>query len=143
MPGCCDNKDEALKKTIAEHRKVLWVVLWINLVMFGVELSFGLISHSLSLVGDSLDMLGDAVTYGSSLAVVAMGVAAKAKVAKLKAWIMLIFGVVVAVKCLLRAANPVVPDFTIMLSIGLLALAMNLICLLTFDEFRSLSLLLN
>ena len=104
--------------------------------MFFVELICGWISNSLALVGDSLDMLGDAVTYGSSLLVVGLGTVQKAKVAKLKAWIMLIFGFVISARCLYRGINPVVPDFSFMFWIGSLALIMNLICLVVLTRHR-------
>ena len=97
--------------------------------MFAIELSFGIISKSLALVGDSLDMLGDAVTYGSSLMVVGMSVTHKAKVAKLKAWIMLAFGFVISGQCFYRVLFPSVPEAGTMAIIGLLALNMNVVCL--------------
>jgi Co/Zn/Cd efflux system component len=108
----------------------------INLVMFFVEFYFGWISDSVALVGDSLDMLGDAVTYASSLVVVGMGVIAKARVARLKATIMLVFGGVISLRCVYRGIFPAVPEFDIMLSIGFLALIMNLVCLFLLTRHR-------
>ena len=59
MGSCCDNKEDELASTAQRHRRILWVVLVINLVMFFVESISGHMANSLALVGDSLDMLGD------------------------------------------------------------------------------------
>lgn len=129
MGSCCHNKEDDLETTVKNHRKVLRTVLWINAVMFGVELSTGLFAESLSLVSDSLDMLGDAVTYASSILVVGASFVKKAKVARLKASIMMIFAIIVFGEGIYKFLNPTVPSFSIMLGISILALAANLICL--------------
>ena len=136
MGSCCHNKEKDLEKTVERHRNVLWIVLVINALMFFVEMTFGLMAQSVALVADSLDMLGDAVTYGTSIVVVGMGTSQKASVAKLKAWIMLIFGLFVAGRCILKAFAPVTPEFTIMVWVGLVALGANLICLWMLNKFR-------
>lgn len=64
---CCQKKSCELEKLTKRQSKVLWTVLGINAVMFGVELLSGIWSNSLALTGDSLDMLGDAIAYASSL----------------------------------------------------------------------------
>lgn len=136
MGDCCHNKEKDLAKTATDHRSVLWTVLIINLIMFFVELASGWISNSMALVGDSLDMLGDAITYGSSIMVIGLGVQEKARVARLKATIMLVFGLVISGRCIYRGLNPVVPEFNVMFSIGALALIMNLICLFLLTRHR-------
>ena len=129
MGSCCDGKAEALESAARSHRRVLWIVLVINIVMFATELTLGIISGSIALVGDSLDMLGDAVTYGSSILVLGQSLKKKAKVAKLKAWIMLAFGLVISLNCFYRALFPEVPQFDIMLATAIAALSANLVCL--------------
>lgn len=136
MDNCCHNKQNDLEKTAQSHRKVLWTVLIINAVMFFVEISFGIISNSLALVGDSLDMLGDAITYGSSILAVGMSNVRKAKVAKLKAWIMLIFGLTISMRCIYKAIYPEIPTFEIMFLIGITALLANLFCLFLLTRHR-------
>lgn len=136
MGDCCHNKEKDLAKTVVDHRSVLWTVLIINLVMFFVELLSGWISNSLALVGDSLDMLGDAITYGSSILVVGLGHIEKARVARLKATIMLLFGLIISGRCVYRGLNPVVPEFNVMFAIGTLALVMNLVCLFLLTRHR-------
>lgn len=65
--NCCQNKGCELTKLKKQQAKVLWVVLFINLVMFAIEFGAGIRADSLSLTGDSLDMLGDTLVYASSL----------------------------------------------------------------------------
>ena len=66
MDDCCE-----IRPVHAQQRRVLRVVLWINLGMFVAELVAGLIAHSTALLADSVDMLGDAIVYGFSLYVIA------------------------------------------------------------------------
>jgi len=55
--SCCDS---GLIHS-ARRRRVLWAVLWINAVMFVVELTAGFVAESVALQADSLDMLGKPV----------------------------------------------------------------------------------
>lgn len=136
MPGCCSGKSKDLESTAQNHRKVLWTVLVINAIMFFAESFYGWIAHSLALTGDSLDMLGDAVTYGVSIAVIGMTIEKIAAVAKLKAWMMLIFGLLISAQCLYRVAYPVLPGFATMLIVGSIALAANLVCLYLLTSYK-------
>ena len=68
MDQCCE-----VRPVEARQRRVLQVVLWINLGMFFAELAAGLIAHSTALLADSMDMLGDAIVYGFSPYVLGRG----------------------------------------------------------------------
>lgn len=57
--NCCQGKTQALEKLKGRQKRVLWIVLGINAVMFFVEFGGGVRAQALSLTGDSLDMLGD------------------------------------------------------------------------------------
>ncbi len=118
------------------HRPVLWTVLLINATMFVVEATTGILASSTALLGDSLDMLGDAVTYGTSLYVLGGTVASKARVARFKGGIMLLTGLVIFGRALYRTTQPVLPEFEWMTAIGILALAMNTICLTLLWRFK-------
>jgi Co/Zn/Cd efflux system component len=67
--GCCGSQDnlEALHDVV--WRRVLWIALAINAIMFGVELVAGISAGSASLKADALDFLGDAANYAISLGV--------------------------------------------------------------------------
>ena len=61
---CAINVNSSVDSRI---KKILYIVFFINLGMFGIELVAGLIAQSNALLADSLDMLGDAIVYGISL----------------------------------------------------------------------------
>ena len=128
MADCCNDKACEIDALRSRQSATLKIVLAINAVMFVVELTAGLIGHSVSLVADSLDMLGDALVYGFSLYVVARGAAMKAKAALLKGIIMVGFGLFVLGQAIYRIVLPQLPAFEAIGMIGMLALAANGIC---------------
>lgn len=128
MANCCNDKACELDALRARQSSTLKIVLGINAVMFVVELTAGLLGHSISLVADSLDMLGDALVYGFSLYVVALGTAMKAKAALLKGIIMACFGLFVLGQAIYHIIYPQLPVFETIGLIGLMALAANGIC---------------
>src|SRR5687768_4659781 len=77
------------------YRRVLWIALGINAVMFVVEIAGGFISGSVSLLADAIDFLGDAANYGLSLAVFSLGMMWRARSALLKGLCMGGYGVFV------------------------------------------------
>lgn len=119
-----------------EQRRVLQIVLWINVVMFLVECGAGLLADSTALLADSVDMLGDAIVYGFSLYVVGRGGAWQARAALLKGMVMAAFGLGVLVQAALKIVRGTVPAADLMGGIGLLALAANLGCLLMLTGRR-------
>jgi len=128
MADCCNDKACGIDALRSRQSATLKIVLAINAVMFVVELTAGLLGHSVSLVADSLDMLGDALVYGFSLYVVARGAAMKAKAALLKGIIMVGFGLFVLGQAIYRIVLPQLPAFEAIGMIGMLALAANGIC---------------
>lgn len=120
-----------------EQRRVLQIVLWINLVMFLVEFGAGLRADSTALLADSVDMLGDAIVYGFSLYVVSRGSVWQARAALLKGAVMAAFGLGVLGEAVLKIIRGNVPAAEVMGGIGLLALAANLACLLLLRRRRA------
>ena len=57
MTDCCNDKACEIDALKHKQTATLKVVLGINAVMFGVEISAGIAAGSVSLVADSLDML--------------------------------------------------------------------------------------
>lgn len=137
MTSCCDKKSCDLEKLSRDQSRVLWLVLAINAVMFFVELGAGILAGSVALTSDSLDMLGDAIAYGSSLYVVRMGTAAKARSAMLKGSIILVSAVAVLGGAVYRSVFQAVPDAPLMGWIGGLALAANAVCLYSLTRHRN------
>jgi Co/Zn/Cd efflux system component len=93
MPGsCCDRRQNDPSAPREGYRRLLWIALAINFLMFAVEVLSGFRGGSVSLLADSLDFLGDAANYGISLSVLGLSVAARAHASRLKAISMLSFG---------------------------------------------------
>ena len=65
MGACCEIK--------AAKRRVLWLVLGINALLFVVQFSAALIANSSALLADSCDMLGDVLAYAISLFALSRG----------------------------------------------------------------------
>jgi Co/Zn/Cd efflux system component len=126
MTDCC-----AITPDVSQRqRRVLRLVLWINVAMFLTELTAGLVGRSTALVADSADMLGDAIVYGFSLYAVARGPAWLARAAMLKGSIMAGFGIFVLAEVAWKVVTGIVPTAEVMGGVGLLALAANAGCLL-------------
>ena len=107
---------------------MLWLVLAINAIKFGVELSAGLLAGSVALQADSLDMLGDVLVYGFSLAVVGRSILWQSRAAMLKGSVMLLFGLAVLGQVVLKVLAGVPPSPGIVSATGALALAANGAC---------------
>jgi Co/Zn/Cd efflux system component len=121
---CCE-----VREIPREQRRVLHVVLWINVTMFLVESVAGLLGNSTALLADSVDMLGDAIVYGFSLYVISRGPLWQARAALLKGAIMTAFGIGVLVQAVVKIARGLAPTVEVMGAVGLLAFAANVFCL--------------
>lgn len=120
MDECCE-----IRPIDARQRRVLRVVLWINLVMFLAELMAGLLAHSTALLADSADMLGDAIVYGFSLYVIGRAPTWQTRAALLKGIIMAVFGIGIAAEVVSKLAQGVTPEAELMGAVALAALAAN------------------
>ncbi|MDH7640267.1 cation diffusion facilitator family transporter [Sphingomonas oryzagri] len=138
MDDCCSRKSEALN-TLAqsEQRRVLIVVMILNLAMFVAEFGAGLVAQSTALMADSVDMLGDAIVYALSLYAIARGSRWEAGAALAKGGLILAFGIVIIAQSLLKISTGGAPSSTIMLAFSGIALAVNLACLALLWRFRN------
>ena len=118
MDDCCE-----IREVPREQRRVLHIVLWINVAMFLVESIAGILGHSTALFADSIDMLGDAIVYGFSLYVISRGLRWQARAALLKGVIMAAFGIGVLVQVAVKIARGLTPVVEVMGIVGLLAFA--------------------
>jgi len=133
MKDCCEIRAEVPEG----QRRVLLIVLWINVAMFVAEFGLGLLAHSTALLADSVDMLGDAIVYGFSLYAVARGVHWQARAAVLKGSIMATFGIGVLVEVAMKVARGEVPSAELMSGVALIALAANVFCLILLSRHRA------
>jgi Co/Zn/Cd efflux system component len=107
------------------YRRVLWIALVVNALMFLVEVGGGLSAGSVSLLADAIDFFGDAGNYALSLAVLSLGVVARARAALFKAATMVLFGIAVLGRALWGVYGGTAPEPLTMGLIGTLALAAN------------------
>lgn len=107
------------------YRRILWIALAVNAAMFAVEITAGLQSRSVSLLADAVDFAGDAANYGLSLAVLSMGLAARARAALVKGLSMGAFGVFVLGRAGWSAMAGIPPEPATMGAVAALALLAN------------------
>jgi len=127
---CCHEKGHELER-IALHkdiRRVLVVVMMLNLMMFVLEFGAGIIADSAALMADSVDMLGDGLVYGISLYALERSLRWRAGMALAKAGFILALGLGVLVEIGLKIVWGHPPASGIMLVFGGMALAANLSC---------------
>jgi len=118
------------------YRRVLWIALAVNALMFAIEIAAGLRSGSVSLLADAIDFFGDAANYGVTLAVLGLGVVWRARAALLKAASMLAFGVLVLGKAVWAVGQGMPPEALTMGVVGTLALAANVGAAFLLYAFR-------
>ena len=132
MSGCgC----EVEIKDKSESR-ILIILLLINGLMFFVEFGVGWWAESTALIADAMDMLADAMVYGVGLYAVGKSVAAKVQAASLSGWLQLGLGLLVLVDIVRRFVYGSEPISMLMMTMGLVALIANVICLILISKHR-------
>ena len=111
--------------TDISYRRVLWVALVANVLMFLVEVVAAAWSGSSALAADAADFLGDSANYALSLGALAIGGAWISRVALLKGVAMSLYGIGVLAYAGWRAWLGVPPEPLTMGVVGALALAVN------------------
>lgn len=125
MTACgCDSGCGAAPPS-PRFRKVLWVALVLNALMFAVELGAGIHAGSVSLLADAIDFAGDAANYGISLAVLSMGVLWRSRAALVKGLTMAGYGIFIIGKTVFGLLGGGVPEPFTMGLVALLALLVN------------------
>ena len=122
--SCCDHHDDPQRGNVA-FRRVLWIVLAINAIMFLVEVGAGIAAGSASLQADALDFLGDSANYVISLAVVGLALRYRAGAALAKGATMGVFGLWVIGTVVWHALHGTLPSAITMGAVGFAALVAN------------------
>jgi Co/Zn/Cd efflux system component len=135
--GCHDTAAGLSANTDRARRRVLWIVLAINLLLFAGEFGAGWWGNSSALQADSLDSLGDALVYGLSLWVIGGTLRQRSKAVFLKGGIQALFGVAVLVEVGRRAWFGAEPLASVMAIAAAVALVGNLVCFALLTRFRS------
>lgn len=126
MSAHCHHHGAAFAGDDPRYRRVLWTVVAINAAMFAVEITAGAAADSRSLQADALDFLGDSLTYGLSLAVIALAPVWRARAALLKGLSLLAMAAWVLVSTAADLLSPGQPAAPVMGAVGFLALGANL-----------------
>lgn len=133
---CCHHEPPSAGREPPGYRRVLWIALVVNALMFAVEIGAGVQAGSVSLLADAIDFFGDAANYALSLAVLSMGLAWRSGAAMLKAASMLAFGVAVLGRAAWSAWHGITPEPMTMGLVGALALAANVGVAVLLYNFR-------
>ncbi len=119
-----------------EQRRVLWLLLAINGLMFLLELTVGWYAQSTGLIADSLDMLADATVYGIGLYAVGGSLRHKARAALASGYAQGALGLLILADIGRRAIFGSEPVSGLMMGMGVLALAANVWCLALIQKHR-------
>jgi Co/Zn/Cd efflux system component len=136
MADCCDCEVDT-RALAARQRRVLLIVMAINLTTFGLMIVASLLSNSTALLSGTLDNFGDALTYALSFLVVGASAAAKARVALFKGLLILGAALAVALQIAWRVVHPGVPIVETMSAAAVLNLAANGICLWLLTPYKT------
>ncbi|HRI76240.1 MAG TPA: cation diffusion facilitator family transporter [Alphaproteobacteria bacterium] len=131
--SCSSQTFEGLSDT---YKKILWVVVAINGLMFLVEVTAGFLADSTALKADALDFLGDTVTYGITLLVIGESLKTRAMVALLKGLSLGAMALFVLGFTLYRVVSIGEPEPLTMGTIGFLALLANMVSVLLLLKYR-------
>ena len=135
--NCCDAADVSDAHNDPRWRRVLWVALALNAIMFAIEIVAGIAADSRALQADALDFLGDSANYAISLGVAGMAIVWRARAALAKAATMLGFGLWVLGSALWGFFVGASPDAGTMGIVGFLALAVNLAVAAMLFRYRT------
>ncbi len=134
--ACCDTGCSSNQAQTPRYRKILWIALFINLVMFVIEVLSGFSANSVSLMADAIDFFGDAMNYGISLLVLSMHFMWRARAALFKGLTMGAFGLFVLASAAWSFMHGKVPEPYTMGLIGMLALVANISVALMLYAYR-------
>ena len=135
MSHCCET-EHSFDGTSAAYKRVLWIVIALNAVMFAVETSACMLARSMALRADALDFLGDSITYAISLAVIGAHLRWRARAALFKGLSLGAMGIWVLAATAYQVYATGMPAPVTMGAVGLLALAVNVTSALLLFKFR-------
>lgn len=130
----CHSTEE--QSSSSAYRKILWICLIANAVMFVVQMVASYAAHSVSLLANSADFFSDAANYGISLYVLNLSLHQKARASLFKGVSLGFVGLWVAFEALQHALQPELPAPLIMAVISVVALAVNVGCAVLLYKYR-------
>lgn len=134
---CCASKSGRTALSDPRWRRVLWIALIVNAIMFAVEIAAGLSAGSRALQADALDFLGDAANYAISLGVAGLALRWRSRAAMAKGATMFAFGLWVFASALWGFLTTAFPHAETMGVVGVVALAVNAGVALALYRYRT------
>jgi len=136
MPGCnCGSnvKFDGLSET---YKRILWIVIALNVLMFAVEMSASVIADSMALRADALDFLGDSLTYSITLLAIGHSIRWRASAALFKGITLALIGLWVLGSSLYRTLILGMPNEAVMTTVAIMAFAANMASVLLLIRYR-------
>lgn len=133
---CCNSDNGRFEGASPRHRRILWLVIALNAIMFAVEIVAGTLAGSMSLQADAMDFAADAATYGLTLYMIGRPLRWRATAALVKAGSLALMGSYVLGATLYRVFVTETPEPLVMGAVGAAALAVNVTAALLLFRFR-------
>lgn len=133
-----DLSQATLSAQLGEQKEaiILKWLLFINAIMFAVEITVGWWAQSTGLIADSLDMFADAAVYGVALYAVGHSIKMKLRAAHLSGWLQIILALGALFEVIRRFIFGSDPVSSLMMGFGFIALVANVACLLLISKNR-------
>lgn len=133
---CCNTETKPFEGASPRYRRILWIVIALNALMFGVEAVAGALAGSMALQADAMDFAADAATYGLTLYMIGKPDRWRATAALIKAGSLAVMGAYVLGATLYRVFVTGLPEPIVMGAVGTAALAVNVTAALLLFRFR-------
>ncbi|MEH6577102.1 MAG: cation transporter [Amphritea sp.] len=135
MAHCCSSNKNFTGLT-PTYKRILWLIIGINGVMFGVEMFAGIAAQSQALQADALDFLGDTLSYSISLWAIGQTIRVRSSAALLKGLSLTLMALWVMGSTVYRFFILNSPDAFTMGSVAIAAFAANLISVLLLVRYK-------
>ncbi len=132
---CCHNEPK-FDGVSSGFKRALWAVIFINGIMFVVEMTAGALAGSQALQADALDFFGDTATYAISLFVIGMPLRIRSTAALFKGLSLGAMGLWVFGTTAYQIIVLGVPRAEVMGIVGFLALTANIASVLLLLRYR-------
>jgi Co/Zn/Cd efflux system component len=125
----------SVTSTTEQSGTLRWLLV-INALLFGIEMTAGLIAQSTGLIGESLDNFADAAVYGLALCAVGHSVKMQVRAAHVAGVLQLILAVGVLVEVIRRFVFGSEPESMMMMAVAFVALIANTCCLWLISKHK-------
>lgn len=136
MASCC-TEEKNFDGASAPYKRILFIIIAINAVMFFVEMAAGWIAGSQALQADALDFLGDTVSYAISLWAIGKALSIRSRAAMLKGISLSLMAAWVTGSTIYKVFILNTPDAITMGAVAIAAFAANLISVLLLMGYRN------